>query len=75
MDISERLLKEKEVVKLVSLSRTSLRRMEELGVFPSRRVLGQRRYAWLQSEVLEWIKNLPKVGQRSFEEISGNAAG
>ena len=57
----ERLLTAKEVSKMTKLSRQSFWRLEKKGKFHISRKIGSRRVMWLQSEVSEWLKNLPKV--------------
>ena len=54
------ILREPEVVKLTTLSRSAIRRKEQKGKFPRRKKLGGgRAVGWLASEVEEWIKSLP----------------
>ncbi len=49
-----RLLHLKEVLRLTSLSRTSIYRLMDLGTFPASVSLGSR-VAWIEAEVSEWI--------------------
>lgn len=55
----ERFLREPEVLKLVGVSKVTLRRWEEAGLFPKRYKLGPHSVAWKESEVLAWIANRP----------------
>lgn len=51
-----RLLRPKEVARMVGLSRVSLWRLEQAGKFPQRRKLSTNRVAWLTEEVEDWIR-------------------
>jgi len=53
----DRFLREPEVLKLVGVSRMTLRRWEEAGLFPKRYKIGPNTVAWKESEVLQWIAN------------------
>lgn len=53
--IPERILRAKEVVEMVGLSRTTLWRMEKTGDFPARVSLGVGSVGWRYSEVSEWM--------------------
>lgn len=57
----ERMLDKKEVQKITSLSRSALDALEKKNEFPSHRKISERRVAWLQSEVFEWIESRPVV--------------
>jgi prophage regulatory protein len=47
----------REVRRRVTLSRTSIWRMERLGCFPARRRLSRNRVAWLAEEVDAWVRD------------------
>lgn len=51
-----RLLRPKDVTRMVGLSRVSLWRLEQEGKFPPRRKLSTNRVAWLTEEVENWIR-------------------
>lgn len=51
-----KLLKKKEVAALVSYSLAHIDRLEAAGLFPKRVRLGQARVAWVDEEVLEWVR-------------------
>ena len=53
---SPRLLRPKDVIRMVGLSRVSLWRLEQAGKFPARRKLSTNRVAWLTEEVEDWIR-------------------
>ncbi|WP_234824429.1 helix-turn-helix transcriptional regulator [Ensifer adhaerens] len=46
----------KEVCALTSLSRTTVNRLRSQGGFPAQVELGERRVAFVRSEVLAWIE-------------------
>lgn len=51
-----RLISWKEVSKLIPLSRTTVWRMTRDGMFPLPAEISPGRKAWLEEEVLDWIK-------------------
>ena len=53
----DRFLREREVHNLTGLSRTTRWRLEKAGKFPRRRQISTNAVAWLESEVLEWMKD------------------
>ncbi len=54
---SDRLLRWKELKTVVNVSRATIWRYENAGLFPKRRCLGAgKTVAWLESEVMEWMK-------------------
>lgn len=57
MSEADRFLREREVHHLTGLSRTTRWRLENAGKFPRRRQISTNAVAWLESEVLEWIKD------------------
>jgi len=50
-------LSPREAQKISNYSRTSLWRLERLGLFPRRRKIGPGRVAYLRSEVLQWCQS------------------
>ncbi|MGJ3232220.1 MAG: helix-turn-helix transcriptional regulator [Oceanicaulis sp.] len=52
---TDQLLKIAEVVKLTSLSRSTIYALIDARKFPKPRRVGARRVAWLRSEVDRWI--------------------
>lgn len=52
------LLRQPEVLKKCSLSRSALYRLMEAGDFPRPVSIGKRSKAWVKHEVEEWIDNL-----------------
>jgi len=57
---SARLLTPDEVQDKVKLSATTIWRRECEGKFPQRVRLGNNQVRWVESEVDEWIANLPR---------------
>jgi len=49
------------VVRIVSLSPSSIRRLEVLGEFPKKRKLSARRIGYVLAEVTAWAENRAKV--------------
>jgi prophage regulatory protein len=58
-DLPERLLDEMAVEVMTGMSRFQRSKEEAEGRFPKRVRVGTRTVRWKQSEVLQWIKNLP----------------
>lgn len=56
---SSRLIRLKEVLRLVPLCRTSIYKRMNDGTFPKARDLGGNVVAWSEQEVLDWIESLP----------------
>lgn len=61
MQVSNRLLSEKDVLKLTGISRATLWRWQQAGDFPQRRQIGPRRVAWLESELDAWLTSRPEA--------------
>jgi prophage regulatory protein len=61
--MEQQILREKEVIKVVGLSRTSIWRKERLGTFPRRVKLGAggRVIGWLRSDVETWLQQLKRT--------------
>lgn len=53
----DKVLRTKEVVKRVGLSRTTIWRREQAGDFPRRIPLGENSVGWLRSDIDEWLRN------------------
>ena len=51
----DRPLREREMMKLTGLSRTTIWRMERAGRFPKRVKIGERAVAWSEREVRAWL--------------------
>lgn len=51
----DRFISAKELKTLVPYSSTHLQRLEAANLFPARITIGQKRVAWLEREIFEWI--------------------
>ena len=56
-----KILSLKEVVLLTGLSKVTLWRLEQKGMFPKRIALSPRRVGWRENEINEWLESLPRV--------------
>ena len=52
----EKILRPKDLIKMLGISRTSLWRLEREGCFPKHLQLGVRSIGWKLSDVNQWIK-------------------
>lgn len=57
----DRYLSKSELSEILSLSCTTIWRMERRGELPSRRRIGSNRVGWLESEIRDWIADRPPV--------------
>ena len=57
MDANEKILKLKQVIEIVGISRSTLYGMVQSGDFPKQLKLSTRSSGWLQSEVKNWIES------------------
>jgi prophage regulatory protein len=55
----EKLLRPKDVQRMIGLSRTTIWRLEQRGLFPLRRQLGARIVGWLEGDINAWLESLP----------------
>ena len=55
-EIVMRILSKRQLKELVLYSPQHIARLEKAGQFPKRVQLGPNRVGWLESEVLEWLK-------------------
>lgn len=55
LPVTDRLVREKERLKITSLSRSQAYLLEKEGRFPKRIRLGNRSVCWRLSDLLEWI--------------------
>jgi prophage regulatory protein len=55
--MSDRFLSEAEVREMTKLGRTTRWELEQRGGFPRRRRIATNRCAWLESEILEWMRS------------------
>jgi prophage regulatory protein len=57
----ERVIRRKELLKLIGVSSATQWRMEKAGEFPARRRLGKASVGWLLSEVEAWQQSRERV--------------
>ena len=57
----DRIIRAKEVMKMIGLSRTTLWRLEKYKSFPARISLGKGSVGWKLSEVQKWVINREKL--------------
>lgn len=55
--MSDRFLREKQCRDITGLSRTTRWRLERAGLFPKRYRISPNAIAWLESQVMEWLKS------------------
>jgi len=60
-----RFLRVSEVSAITSYSVPSIRRLSASGAFPRARKIGQRRRAWLESEIYRWMREKALGGSAS----------
>ncbi|HUT77818.1 MAG TPA: AlpA family phage regulatory protein [Polyangia bacterium] len=65
-----RVLRRSEVVAMVGLSISTIRRLEERGAFPKRIKLSRQAVGYLQDQVVEWIVNREVV---AHHQATGNS--
>ena len=57
--MTERILRQSEVLAITGLGRTTIWRLERRGEFPARRRITGNIVGWLASEVEEWMRSRP----------------
>ena len=57
--MTDKFLSKPEVLSMAGLSHVTQWRMEKRGEFPKRRQISPNRVAWLESEILNWMKSRP----------------
>ncbi len=60
-DSNHKLIPLSEVVKLVSISQSTIRRLELAGDFPRRKQISPRRVGWLRESVVRWAESRREV--------------
>jgi prophage regulatory protein len=55
------IISKKELEKMLSLSISTITRMEKRGEFPRRRQFGVGRVGWILSEIEQWVAERPIV--------------
>ena len=59
--MNNKILRFQEVTELTGLSRSTIWRKERLGLFPKRKQLGLNSVGWYESDIQQWLENLPSV--------------
>lgn len=59
-----------QVCKLTSLSKSSVYRLEEKGMFPQRVRLSVGRVAWRNEDIQQWITQSRTVGDKPADRLS-----
>ncbi|MFS1873309.1 helix-turn-helix transcriptional regulator [Enterovibrio norvegicus] len=52
-----RILRLKEIAELVGLSKSTIWRLRQEGLFPEPLQLGARAVGWYESDVMDWLKS------------------
>ncbi len=60
---NNRVIRPNELVKILSVSRPTLWRMEKKGELPKRRKISTGSVGWLEKDIEEWLENRPFVGE------------
>jgi prophage regulatory protein len=55
------IIRQKQVLEMTGLSRTTVWRLEKAGTFPKRRKLTGNTVGWLRADVERWVLDLPAV--------------
>lgn len=71
--MEQQIIREKEIIRIVGLSRTTIWRKEKSGTFPRRVKLGPdgRAVGWLRSSIEEWLQNLKDQEGTHISGLSG----
>lgn len=56
---SIRFIRPAELAEMISVSKSTLWRMEKEGELPPRRKISKRCVGWVESDILKWLQNLP----------------
>lgn len=66
----DRALSWNEVQRITGLSRASAYRGRRNGTFPAARRLSANRIAWLESDILDWLRSRPVTSAGQLAEVS-----
>lgn len=61
MTHTDRYITPSQIKEIVGIGRTTVLKLEAAGQFPRRRVLSSGQTAWLESELLLWMRSRPQV--------------
>ena len=74
--MDQRMVRPAEAAKILSLSVSTLRRLELRGEFPPRIVLGANSVGWRLADILAWMASRPTVGRAVASTVpSAKASG
>ena len=59
-----KILKLKDVVRMTSIGKVTIWRLEQRGDFPTKIVLSPNRVGWLENEVSDWIASRPRISSQ-----------
>lgn len=59
----DRILRQRELLALIGLSRVTIWRLERAGLFPQRRRIGRNAIGWLKSDIDAWLTTRPRGAQ------------
>jgi len=65
--MKNRLIREKEVLRLTGLTASTLARLERAKNFPSRTRITTRTVAWSEEEVLDWVEQ--QINKRRGQDV------
>lgn len=66
----DRVLSMPEVKKITGMGESTIFRHAAAGTFPSAIRLTSRRSGWLESELVHWLKNRPRVHQSGWGQYN-----
>jgi len=55
-----------KLAEMLSVSRSTLWRMEQNGELPPRRQISKRCVGWIESDILQWLQDLPVAADPDF---------
>lgn len=70
MEEMDKLIRRREVLELIGLSRSTQWRLEKAGQFPARVKLGTASVGWHLPEVEEWVKERERIPSGNGGEIA-----
>ena len=59
-----KILKLKDVVRMTSIGKVTIWRLEQRGEFPEKIVLSPNRVGWIEDEVSDWIASRPRISSQ-----------
>jgi predicted DNA-binding transcriptional regulator AlpA len=59
-----KILKLKDVVRMTSIGKVTIWRLEQRGEFPEKIVLSPNRVGWIEDEISDWIASRPRISSQ-----------